>query len=603
MALLLFAAYADAQVTLTRGTNFSVDIAADGRITFDLLGIIWIIPQDGGVAEEISNSPAAARHPRWSPDSAAIVLQAREGDQEQLWLHRLDDNTTTNISAGQFYDHQPSWHPDGTRIVFSSDRKDSGFDLWELDLETGLTWRISHLQGDETEPAWSTDGEDLAYIYQQDDEWSLRLRRQGQPDQVLKTSATRLSNPAWRPDGSLITVMRHGADALSIDMVILSEPLLIKPLIENEDIFIAPLAWRDRHDMLYAANGQIRRRQFNSWTSRNVPFRATVYREQRSQPAAVQARDLPLFNEPEGQLVIRTTRLFDGVGVGYRENLDIVMQGGRIVAVEDRVDRPGSVLLDLGDLTALPGFIDGQVRLPADADPSLGPVLLSFGVTTIVTAVDNAEALNAIWSGKELPGPLVLGPQWQLDLDALSTMNLSVDALPTSPRGVRYEDARLSDTAEPATVLSGIADARTPGLSTLLSSRQAGLLHKQAVATRRFSEAPLLARQSSSIVLGSGPNGLPPGIGLHAEFRALQGAGLDATHILRTAGINAAKALGLGLQAGRIAPGSSADLVLVDGDPLNDIHDTLKIIGIVRNGRFFSTIGLIERVQTVQSVE
>ncbi len=104
-------------------------------------------------------------------------------------------------------------------------------------------------------------------------------------------------------------------------------------------------------------------------------------------------------------------------------------------------------------------------------------------------------------------------------------------------------------------------------------------------------------------MLGSEPNGLGPGIGLHAEFRALEASGLDQEHVLRTAGINAAAALGLGLQVGRIAPGSSADLVLVDGDPLADIRDTLRVVGVVRNGRFFSVIGLIERAQLGNSVE
>jgi imidazolonepropionase-like amidohydrolase len=122
-------------------------------------------------------------------------------------------------------------------------------------------------------------------------------------------------------------------------------------------------------------------------------------------------------------------------------------------------------------------------------------------------------------------------------------------------------------------------------------------------ALRRVSEAPKLSAQSSSIIVGSAANGLPPGIGLHAELRALADAGLDKEHVLRTAGINAAKALGLGLQVGRIAPGASADLVLVDGDPLSNVADTLKVVGVVRNGRFFSTIGLIERVQSDQSVE
>ena len=152
-------------------------------------------------------------------------------------------------------------------------------------------------------------------------------------------------------------------------------------------------------------------------------------------------------------------------------------------------------------------------------------------------------------------------------------------------------------------MLSGLADGRTPGLRELLQSRQAKLLNGHLWSVRRFSEAPQLAPQVTSIVLGSEANGLGPGVGLHAEFRALEAAGLDRQHVLRTAGINVAAALGLGLQTGRIAPGASADLVLVDGDPLNDIRDTLKVVGVVRNGRFFSTIGLIDRVQAADSVE
>ena len=96
-------------------------------------------------------------------------------------------------------------------------------------------------------------------------------------------------------------------------------------------------------------------------------------------------------------------------------------------------------------------------------------------------------------------------------------------------------------------------------------------------------------------MLGSKPNGLPPGIALHAEFRALAQAGLKQVQILRSAGANAAGALGLGSRLGRIVVGGNADIVLVHGDPLANINDTRKIAGVVRNGRFFSINGLIER--------
>ena len=603
ICLLSTVAAGHAEVTLTRGTNFSIDVAADGRIVFDLLGTIRTVPAGGGVADEIPGGPGEARNPRWSPDGAAIVFQARDGGQEQLWTWRDGDPAARRLSSGGYFDHQPDWHPDGERVVFSSDRDEDGFDIWELDVPTGLAWRLTSLPGDETQPAWSADGENLVFIRQHDDEWSLVLRRRGGVEQVLLSSSVRISSPSWRPDGSLITFLRHEPGAISTDMVILSDPLIIRPLIEKEDFFVAPVAWRNRQSMFYTANGQIRQRNFNSWTSRNIPFRATYLPPSAKRPTAVEARELPVLNSPDRRWVLRAARLFDGVGGGYRNGLDIVIEGSRIAAVEERRDRTGTIVVDMGDLAVLPGFIDAWATLPANPEPSLGPLLLSFGLTTIVADTDDAERLNETWSGEATPGPLVLGSDWRPELEAISAMNLGIDALPTSPLGIRYEDATLSASAGPATVFSGLADSHTPGLMQLLDSRQARLLGPGQPSVRRFSEAPQLASQASSIVLGSEPNGLGPGVGLHAEFRALSGAGLDGEHVLRTAGVNAAAALGLALQAGRIAPGSVADLVIVDGDPLAAVADALKVVGVVRNGRFFSAIGLIERRQAGESVE
>jgi len=559
--------------------------------------VVLILQATGGEAIPVSESTAHARRPRWAPDGSNFVYQVRAESQDQLWLHRVDDGSSSNISDGQFFDQHPDWHPDGERIVYSSDRRDTGFDLWELDLATRLTWRVSDLPGDETEPAWSADGRDLVYVHFQDGRWSLLLRRRGQPERILETSGTRLSSPSWRPDGSLITFLRHAADGYSMDMVILADPLLIRPLITDEDFFVAPVVWIDRQNLLYTADGAIRTRLFNSWTPRDLPFQAMVRREQSRERVATVQRRLPDIEEPAGSLVLRTARLFDGIGGGYREGLDIVIDGGKIIALEERRDRPESIILDMSNLTALPGYIDSHASLPADFDDTLGPVLLSYGITTVVANHSEAARLDKLWSGKEMPGPRVLGSDWQVKLDWLTSMVLGTDARPVSPAGIRYENIKLSDSDEPAMILSGLADARTRGLRDLLRSRQAHLVDHYPTAIRRFTEKPQLDAQSPAIVLGTTLNGLPPGIALHAEFRALAEAGLHSERILRAAGIHAANALGLGLRIGRIAPGASADLLIVDGDPLASIDNALKIVGVVRNGRFYSVIGLIERAE------
>ncbi len=625
----------------------NVDVSPDGRIIMDLLGGVWVLPPGGGKAEAIDAGPLPAARPRWSPDAAAIVFEARSEQRSGLYLYDFASNEVQALGEGRYSDQQPEWHPDGERIVFASQRHDTGLDLWEHDVATGVSWRVTSLPGDESEPAWSADGRNLVYVSYHDDRWSLMLRRFGQPDRALITSEDRLSAPSWRPDGSLVTFARETAEGVTINMLILSDPLLERVLIDDTELFHGPVAWRDRQQMLYAAEGRIRKRQFNSWVSRTVPFRATVGRPVAHTPRSRPVRDLALIDEPDGKLVVRAARLFDGTGGGYREGLDILIEGGRIVALEPQQDRTGAVVVDMGDLTVLPGFIDGYASLPADTDETLGPALLACGVTTLVADNSAAAILSRRWSGTEIPGPRilearpateaadpvpwlvtvagdmnagmeqravverwqqqgvpVLAETWQAALGSGASLLLGAAALPGSPGGHQYRDMKLAaGNSEPITIVSGLADAQTPNLEALLASRQGRLLGVESGAVRRFAEPPRLASGKTTVVVGSKPNGLPAGLGLHAEFRALAAAGLTPEQALRAAGVNAASALGVGLQLGRIAVGSHADLVIVDGDPLADIDDALNVVGVVRNGRFFSTIGLIDRIVATPDVE
>lgn len=76
------------------------------------------------------------------------------------------------------------------------------------------------------------------------------------------------------------------------------------------------------------------------------------------------------------------------------------------------------------------------------------------------------------------------------------------------------------------------------------------------------------------------------GLSLHAELAALVDAGLSPTAALTAATAAPAAAFGLG-DRGRIVPGLRADLLLVNGDPTDDITATTTIAGIWRNGQRF----------------
>ncbi len=566
--LLLPLLNASAQQAVTRGKNLSVDIAADGRVVIGLVGDIWVVPRGGGDAGRLTQGEQNASRPRWSPDGRQIAFHSTANGAHSIWVQVLGDKKARQLSVDGSFDMQPEWHPDQQRIAYARDRTGHGFDLWETDLATGLHWRLTDNPGDETEPAWSADGRDLVFVHHENDRWSIVLRRFGHPDDILVEATDRLSAPAWRPDGSLITYLRDDGDALIMEMVILSEPRLIRTYADNEDFDDAPVSWLDRHTMVYAADGRIRQRLFNSWSSSPLLFRAKLEAPRVSTPATHERRTIALVNEPQGRLIIHADRLHDGLGNTYQSARDVVIDGGRISSIEAHRDRPGEIVIDMGDLAVMPGYVDAKADLDDANDELLGPLLLSTGVTTIVVDSERAEQLNTLWSGKELPGPRVLA-----------------------------DDGRLGED------IAALADSMTPGLDGLLQSRQATLIGVPTSLARRFAEAPTIEVGQTSMVLASHGNGLRPGLALHAELLALTAAGLEPGQALRAAGVNAAAALGADPFLGRVAVGAVADLVFVDGDPLTDIGDALRIVAVVRNGRFFSTAGLIDRAATRESVE
>jgi imidazolonepropionase-like amidohydrolase len=97
-----------------------------------------------------------------------------------------------------------------------------------------------------------------------------------------------------------------------------------------------------------------------------------------------------------------------------------------------------------------------------------------------------------------------------------------------------------------------------------------------------------------------------PGFGIHDELALLVEAGLPPLAALQAATRNAAQFVGQLDSRGTIEVGKTADLVLLDKDPLADIHNTRSIQAVVLNGRLFQRAALdamLAKAQTLASRE
>lgn len=76
-----------------------------------------------------------------------------------------------------------------------------------------------------------------------------------------------------------------------------------------------------------------------------------------------------------------------------------------------------------------------------------------------------------------------------------------------------------------------------------------------------------------------------PGYSLHSELEMLVRAGLSPLEALRSATLRPAEFFGLEGEMGTIEPGRFADLVLLGGNPLDDITETRSVRAVVTKGR------------------
>lgn len=97
---------------------------------------------------------------------------------------------------------------------------------------------------------------------------------------------------------------------------------------------------------------------------------------------------------------------------------------------------------------------------------------------------------------------------------------------------------------------------------------------------------------------GPGIGVLLPGFGLHRELELLVASGLSPLQALRAATLTAAEALGKEDRLGAVEPGKLADIVILDADPLLEIHNLRKIHLVVQAGKTYEPDALLQQAQS-----
>jgi Tol biopolymer transport system component len=133
---------------------------------------IFVSAQDGTNRIDLTGGVGLASSPSWSPDGSQVVFATNRDTggtgMNEIYVVNADGSglrrLTFDATASTGAKGEPVWSPDGTQIAYLA----NGNEIWVVDPAGGTPKRLAALGGAASDLSWSTDGQ-LAAVAQQSD--------------------------------------------------------------------------------------------------------------------------------------------------------------------------------------------------------------------------------------------------------------------------------------------------------------------------------------------------------------------------------------------------------------------------------------------------
>jgi Tol biopolymer transport system component len=395
-------------------------LSPDGKqIAFAALGDIYVMPV-GGKPVNLTKDAALDTDPAWSPDGSRLAYSSdKDSEHLQLWIHDMKSGQSRRVTNLTTQPQGAAWSPDGKRIAFFNvDGMWRVAQMSVVDVASGEVTRVHDSLPQPGAPTWSPDGKRLAIAGIAP---MTRRFREG-TNQILTMSSSSLNDdkwfapvpmlsidsrgncgPAWSPDGTKMAAIYEGV--LAVWPVAASGEPLGPPRHITSESAHAPSWQGDSRHVLYQSLDKLRIVDIETGETRTVPF------DLKYTPAI-----------PAGHTVVHAGRLIDMKSAQARANVDIVIDGNKIVSVVPHAEanHASGQVVDASNLTVMPGLVEFHSHLQPDFGESEGRAFLAFGITTVRspgnTPYEPVEEREANEAGIR-PGPRVFGTgnlmEWQ----------------------------------------------------------------------------------------------------------------------------------------------------------------------------------------------
>ncbi len=186
---------------------------------FDGTGDVWVMRRDGSHQRRLTNAVGADAQPTWSPDGKLIAFISNRDDPDpvnclpaacnfEIYVMDPFGENETRVTNDPAFEENPNWSPDGTRLLYDACRLDDCFgsfpnyEIFELAVFGGevRSRRLTFVEGIDSMPAYSPDGTKIVFRTDRTHDTGLWMMNADGSDQheLVNTSYGEML-PDWQP--------------------------------------------------------------------------------------------------------------------------------------------------------------------------------------------------------------------------------------------------------------------------------------------------------------------------------------------------------------------------------------------------------------------